>query len=123
MNSASNAFKTAVAAIFIVMTTVGAQASDRPAHSGAKLYGDADRGRVVFSKWCASCHGNAAQASDQIPTLQQLAGDPGRTDGLIRAFLFNPHQPMPPLSLENQQIEDIVAYLHSVKAASARPQT
>ena len=96
--------------------TTPAIAAETAAQKGAKLYGDANRGSTVFSMWCAACHSTTPKADDRIPTAQQLATDRGRTDGIIRTFLMQPHKPMPPLELSNQQIEDILAYLHRLKA-------
>ena len=86
---------------------------------GVKLYGDADRGADVVRKWCVGCHSAGPNADDRIPTLSSLAANPARSEGAIRAFLMQPHKPMPPLEISTQQIEDIVAYLRAFRAQTA----
>jgi mono/diheme cytochrome c family protein len=89
------------------------------APSGLTPSGDAKRGAAITEKWCAECHRGGATADDRIPTLGALALNPPRTDGAVRAFLMQPHKPMPPIELETQQIEDIIAYLHTLGAGAA----
>jgi mono/diheme cytochrome c family protein len=98
-------------------------AADTPQDSrlGAKQYGNAERGQEIVTMWCMSCHKMGATTDDRIPSLQALAGNPKRTDGAIRAFLMQPHKPMPPLEIGTQQIEDIVAYLRTLAATPAPP--
>lgn len=104
----------------ILMAVLGtlplAYAAQRDARQGAKIYGNADRGKAVTAMWCANCHGSSTTANDRVPTFTSLAADPNHTDAAIRAFLMQPHKPMPPLELGTQQIEDIIAYLHTLRA-------
>ena len=89
-----------------------------PARQGGKIYGDATRGKEIVEKWCVTCHSVGAPTDDRVPALSALAANPSKTDGVIRAFLMQPHRPMPPLELSTQQIEDIVAYLASIRATA-----
>jgi len=89
------------------------------ASQGAKLYGDVTRGREVVNRWCVSCHALGAPIDDRIPSLLALARNMARSEGAVRAFLMHPHEPMPPLEISNQQIEDIVAYLRTVRPESS----
>lgn len=90
------------------------------ATSGINLTGDPKRGAAITSKWCAGCHLSGPTADDRIPTLEALALNPPRTDGAVRSFLMQPHTPMPPLELGTQQIEDIIAYLHTLGPVPAQ---
>ncbi len=81
-----------------------------------KFFGDAARGRELAARWCVSCHKvNGAPLNDQVPTFASLATS-ARSEDAIRGFLLQPHRPMPPLSLSNQEIEDLVSYLRSLKS-------
>ena len=94
----------------------GALAAEPPAaQRGVKLYGDAARGAEVVRRWCVGCHSAGPSVDDRIPSLRSLAADSRRSEGAIRAFLMQPHKPMPPLEISNQQIEDIIAYLGSIR--------
>lgn len=103
----------------IAMAVEAPQAAQ--ARQGAKIYGDAERGQEIVGKWCANCHSTDTVANDRVPSLASLASNPSRTDGVIRAFLMQPHKPMPPLELSTQQIEDIIAFLGTLRRASAKP--
>lgn len=87
---------------------------------GAKTYGDAGRGRDVVERWCVGCHSAGPTVDDRIPSLPALAANMPRSEGAIRAFLMQPHKPMPPLELGTQQIEDIIAYLGTVQTTPPR---
>lgn len=83
--------------------------------AGAGLHGDVARGREISERWCMSCHRiDSATLNDQVPSFTSLAAS-SRTEAAIRGFLTRPHSPMPPLSLSNQQIEDVVAFLNTLK--------
>lgn len=84
---------------------------------GAKLYGDVTRGETIAGRWCASCHAvKGPPLNDQAPSFASLAAS-DRSEAAIRGFLMQPHPPMPPLALANQEIEDILAFLNSLKTA------
>lgn len=81
----------------------------RPVRAGGgRIYGDAQRGKADFERWCAPCHG---AGSDSAPALASLKKNPENTAASVRGFLMAPHAPMPPLALTNQEIEDLIAYL------------
>jgi mono/diheme cytochrome c family protein len=104
------------AVIFLAIASSQAYAAD-PAVSaqGAKLFGDAGRGKEIVQRWCLGCHSAGPVVDDRIPSLASLAKDSSRTEGAIRAFLMRPHKPMPPLEISTQQIEDIVEFLKTMR--------
>lgn len=79
---------------------------------------DADHGRVIARQWCASCHivepGQTA-AADSAPAFARIANDPARAPSAQRAWLSSPHPPMPNLALSRGEIDDIVAYLETLR--------
>lgn len=103
----------ALAALMTLMASAPLTAREA-GPSGLTASGDPKRGAAITEKWCTGCHRAGTTADDRIPTLGALALNPPRTDGAIRAFLMQPHKPMPPIELETQQIEDIIAYLHTL---------
>jgi mono/diheme cytochrome c family protein len=84
----------------------------------ARAAGDPESGRTVAEGWCASCHalGRPQTATDAAPAFVTIAqhghADPGR----LRAWLTDPHPPMPNPGLSRQQIEDVIAYLQQLGA-------
>jgi mono/diheme cytochrome c family protein len=85
----------------------------------ASAAGDPGAGAEVARTWCASCHlvGDAAAGSTTQgpPSFRALARGQTRTPDELRTFLTNPHPPMPDLSLSRVQIENLVAYIESLR--------
>lgn len=77
----------------------------------------AGRGLAFARQWCVSCHqvepGGAA--SDAAPPFATVANDSAVTEGGLRAWLIDPHPPMPNFNLSRGEIDDIVAYLNSLR--------
>lgn len=77
---------------------------------------DAEAGGRLVAQWCQSCHLVEQRVGrDQAPPLAAIANNPALSDGMLRAWLADPHPPMPNLSLTTREIDDIVAYLRTLK--------
>lgn len=79
--------------------------------------GDAAAGKALAEQWCQSCHAigvGEATASDGTPSFSEVAGDPATTEDGLRAWLFDPHPPMPDLNLSRREIDDLTAYILSL---------
>jgi mono/diheme cytochrome c family protein len=86
---------------------------------GAAFAGDAAEGLRLAQKWCSPCHivnGGQANASDVAPPFTQIANDPDRTTEKLAAWLAAPHSPMPDLNLSQNEIDDLIAHIQSLKA-------
>lgn len=85
----------------------------------AEMAGDTARGEKLATAWCADCHLVRADgqdiASDAAPTFTAIANDPAVEDDGLRSFLHDPHYPMPDLTLSRQEVEDFIAYLHTLR--------
>lgn len=83
--------------------------------------GDAARGERLARRWCAGCHLVAAdqtRAAVDAPSFAALAGASNRTPEGIADFLALPgttHSRMPDLALSRVEIDDLVAYLGTLK--------
>lgn len=88
-----------------------------PVQAGAA---DAERGRVLAERWCAQCHvvPGAEASADGGPPLASLPAETGQGAGAVRAWLFDPHAPMPGIDLGAGQIEDIIAYIRRLRAST-----
>jgi len=84
----------------------------------SNIKGDAARGYALAQRWCSDCHllKGETRAVQGIPPFQAIARDPSKTPEYLRAFLVKPHGSMPPLELDRRQIEDIIAYIGSLRA-------
>jgi len=79
---------------------------------------DAAAGERLARQWCANCHvvdgGNAATTVPQgPPTFHVVAGrlNPDQ----LRTFLSHPHPPMPDLALSRIEINDLIAYIETLR--------
>ena len=99
-----------------ILVAVLAVALGLVAASAAKA-GDAASGGKLAAAWCSSCHatGAARRATDMAPPFVTIANDPVRTPTRLRVWLADPHPPMPNLSLSNIEIDDILAWLDTLK--------
>ena len=79
--------------------------------------GDARSGHALSRQWCSSCHlvETGTSGGDQAPPFESIANDPARTPARLRSWLAAPHPPMPDLKLSRTQIDDVMAYLESLK--------
>ena len=79
--------------------------------------GDAEHGKVLATRWCSNCHqvGSRMPAQDAVPPLREVAARPYATKQWLTGWLINPHPPMPKLDLTRQEIDDLVAFLLTLR--------
>lgn len=104
--------KTVVLAIFGTLFAGAVLAEELP--------GDPRLGRELALDICVQCHEIEAGERDgrlpDPPAFQNLADDPAMTALALRVFLHTPHANMPNLILSDADVDDIVAYIHSLKS-------
>ena len=81
---------------------------------------DRANGEVIAKTWCAGCHvveGSTPQfgRTDAIPSFEAVAQMPSTTATSLRVFLSTPHARMPDYSLTQREINDVSAYILSLK--------
>jgi len=80
---------------------------------------DAAKGTQLARQWCANCH--VIGAAPQPGTIQQgppgfrAVAQGGMTHDQLRAFLSNPHGAMPNLALTRSEIDDLIAYIETLR--------
>jgi mono/diheme cytochrome c family protein len=83
--------------------------------ASAEAAGDPEAGVAVALRWCTACHLIKPQAGGPVlqgpPTFQTMARE--RNPAMLRTFLVNPHPPMPPITLSNADIENLLAYIET----------
>jgi mono/diheme cytochrome c family protein len=80
--------------------------------------GDPVAGRKLATAWCSNCHAlaDAKQATATgAPSFSAVAADRSVTALSLRAFLQTPHQRMPDLHLSNNETDDLISYILSVR--------
>ena len=81
--------------------------------------GNAASGAEIARTWCRNCHvidSSATEASDAVPSFPAIAKRPATTEDALRTFITVPHR-MPNFQLTPQQIDDVTAYILSLKPA------
>jgi mono/diheme cytochrome c family protein len=78
-----------------------------------QVIGNPDAGHELASKLCTSCHivGTEREGSDVAPPFLVIARDPQLTLTALHGWVGPTHPMLRNLSLSNQQIADINAYL------------
>lgn len=75
-------------------------------------------GKAIAQTWCVNCHvvtAGQTTGSDQAPTWSSIADRPGTTSDSLHAFLARPHGKMPDFKLGGQDIDNVTAYILSLK--------
>ena|SRR5271166_5157098 len=94
-------------------------------YSGVAQTGPADaaKGLVVAQTWCSNCHlvdpNSRSQANDVAPSFAAIARTPSTTSISLHAFLLTPHPPMPDYRLSTTEIDDLTAYILSLRDGTA----
>lgn len=85
--------------------------------SGLASAADPIEGQMLARQWCTSCHAiTPGQAvNEQAPSFAAIVRDRGRVADWLNTWLATPHEWMPDFSLSRQEIEDLVAYLESLR--------
>lgn len=85
----------------------------------AQEMGDAREGENLAQKICAECHAITAtparSPNTKAPSFASVARTPGMTEMALRVWLQSPHPTMPNLLLTDQQKDDVIAYLISLR--------
>jgi len=109
-----------------IFVTVGAGAATMAIAACATDRGDgavsaAERGRTVAEASCAECHavagGAALSPNANAPTFQSFADRPDMTRTALAILLRTPHHSMPNLIVPAEDVDDLAAYLASLRAA------
>jgi mono/diheme cytochrome c family protein len=80
--------------------------------------GDSDSGLKLARAWCSNCHvvEDAGPAtSTGAPPFAAIARKSAVTPMSLRVFFQSPHQRMPDLHLSNSEMDDLTAYILSLR--------
>ena len=98
---------------FLSVVVVGATANLATVTQAA----DPAAGYRLASQWCTSCHivEPGAGGSDAARPFEAVANDPNFTEDGLRAWLADPHPPMPNFDLTRAEVDAIIAYIKSLR--------
>ena len=104
-------FRTLLAGIVVFGMASGFAAAQEP--------GDSVAGRTLAEKWCSSCHlvdaGQQTATSSGAPTFPAIARMKSVTRLSLGVFLQTPHDRMPNLHLTRDEMDDVSAYILSLR--------
>ncbi len=87
----------------------------------AQQIGEPGQGHVLARQACAQCHaieaGPAVSPNAAAPRFEDIANTPGMTDTALSAALHTSHPTMPNVMLDSAQLNNIIAYILSLKHA------
>ena len=78
------------------------------------------RGQEIAERACGGCHalsgppGRTVEGTD-VPSFRSIAARPNQTPQRLQSFVMTPHRPMPGINLSLAEVNDVVAYLLSLK--------
>ncbi len=80
------------------------------------------QGEATARKLCVNCHiiepdSKRDQVTAGIPSFMAIANKPGITESKLRGFMLNPHPPMPEVQLTKNELDNLAAYILSLKTA------
>ncbi len=82
----------------------------------AQPAGDAVTGRKIVQVRCAGCHSLSPGTSGvTAPSFPDIARNAVKTEDHLRNWLTRPHAPMPDYMLSQDEIDDIIAFLHTLE--------
>lgn len=104
----------------IILATGLAGLAGISAAGASEMPGDPALGHALALEACVECHEVEAGQRDarlpDPPSFQNLAEEPAMTPLALRVFLSTPHTNMPGLILTDAEIDDVIAWIHSLKS-------
>ena len=81
--------------------------------------GNASRGLIYARQACSDCHAVAADQKvspdPKAPSFQSVANIPGMTRIALNVWLHTSHPTMPQLIIDPERIDDLAAYLTTLR--------
>lgn len=115
-SSAPHLISASVFALAALLNACASQGASAPAQSVA--VGDARAGLAYARERCATCHAVAPRQTSPnpaAPSFEAVANTPGMTRTALNAWLHSPHPTMPQLIVEHERIDDLSAYLLTLR--------
>jgi len=74
----------------------------------------------IAERACGGCHAIAGRPGSTVqgtaaPSFGAIAGRPNQTSQRLQSFIMTPHRPMPGIPLSLAEVNDVVAYILSLK--------
>jgi mono/diheme cytochrome c family protein len=100
------------------LLAMGASIGSSTATLAQDLPGDIALGRHIAESWCTRCHQinlDELAPLSYPPSFAEIANMPSTTALAINVFLRTSHDVMPNYQLSHEEIDDVVAFIMSLK--------
>jgi cytochrome c2 len=81
--------------------------------------GSVKQGQMLAETVCSECHAVKKTAlrspNDHAPTFSSIANTPGMSPMAVRVWLRSAHREMPNLVLKDDEVDNVIAYLQTLK--------
>lgn len=115
----------ALSAGFAAAISAGFFASSAGAQAPVPGVPSAETGKALAQRLCSNCHvvqsDSTAGVPAGLPTMRSIARRPGQTGARIKEMLIAPPHQMPDMQLTLQEIEDLLAFLQSLRDDPSQP--
>lgn len=107
--------------IRLLFVTAAVVAASAQAPAAAQMPPNVKAGRQVAEKLCVGCHivtpdpPNTTVSAD-IPAFQTIANRTGQTVDTVVGAILIPHPPMPNTNLSREEVNNVAAYIMSLKS-------
>ena len=84
----------------------------------AQQVGDSGAGAAYAKQYCSKCHAigdTQISPEPKAPRFKDIANTPGMTPVVLDVWLRTPHVYMPNIVVEADQIDNVIAYILSLK--------
>ena len=84
----------------------------------ASFAADAQHGKVLAERWCASCHlvsPEQRQGSADVRSFAAIGRDRAFNANRLAFFLLDPHPKMPDMQLTRAEAQDLAAYIKGLR--------
>lgn len=82
---------------------------------------DVLRGHLFAHHVCGQCHavdqGRYVSPNTAAPPFESIMSQEENTDMVLLVWLHTPHQSMPDIRVESQDLQDLIAYMSSLRPA------
>jgi mono/diheme cytochrome c family protein len=93
-------------------------------HADAQQSGDLQKGAALATSVCAQCHavraGQLRSPNPKAPNFSSVANRPEMTGQALRVWLQSTHPTMPNFILNDDDRNNVVAYILSLKTANSK---
>jgi cytochrome c len=78
---------------------------------------DTENGQRLSERWCVACHaiGTPTAKTSHVISFPAIAEKPGMSAEMIASFLMLPHATMPNLPMNQQDAQDVAAFIMKMK--------